>query len=275
MGIKLSTEQSPTVFSALRTFGHCLEGLEAPVVVGWTQAGELALTDLAAAHHLLVAGATGSGKSTFLHAALIGLISAREPQELKLCLIDPKSVEFAVYASAPHLLAPVISEAEEAESLLEALIAELQRRFGLLLRAGCRDLAGYNRHRAREGLSRLPRLVLVVDEYGDFVLGQRPIERKIVRLVQKGRAAGMHLILATQRPTRDLVTGHIKANIPARVAMRVSSAMESRIILERRGAETLRRHGDLLFLDPQGTLSRLRGVDVTEEELRYVRGFWG
>ena len=216
-----------------------------PLAIGVTSDGQTALVgDLTTLPHLLVAGTTGSGKSTVLHAILTGLLLRVSPDDLKLVLMDPKKVEFGMYASAPHLSGPIITDAPRAALTLQALQREMDRRYTLLEAAGVKDIAGL-----RAAGQALPYMVVVIDELADLILSQpwgKDIELALISLAQKSRAAGIHLIAATQRPDARVLTGLIKANFPARIACRVVSGVNSRVILDQRGAEDLLGQGDML-----------------------------
>jgi DNA segregation ATPase FtsK/SpoIIIE, S-DNA-T family len=236
-----------------------------PIAIGRDTAGSPVYSELAGMPHLLIAGATGAGKSVGLNALLASLLARQSPEEMRLLLVDPKRVEFAAYDAIPHLLAPIVSDAEGTTRALRWLIAEMERRYQLLSGAGVRNLEGYN---DRVCGTRLPRIVVVVDELADLLMCSRDIEPELVRLAQKARAAGIHLVLATQRPSSDVVTGIIKANCPARIAYKVSQREDSRTVLGRAGAELLLGRGDLLMLAPGSTeLRRVHGAYVADEEI--------
>jgi DNA segregation ATPase FtsK/SpoIIIE, S-DNA-T family len=236
-----------------------------PVALGRDVAGQPILADLARLPHLLIAGATGAGKSVAVNALLGAILQARTPDDARIVVVDPKRVEFTWLADVPHLLAPVVTEIEKAVETLGKIETEMAHRYDLLARAGCRNRLAYNA-RANHGADPpLPALIVVVDELADLMmLASDDVERSICRLAQLGRAAGIHLVVATQRPSVDVVTGLIKANLPARVAFAVSSQIDSRTILDTPGAERLLGRGDFLYLAPdamkpvrgQGALAR-------------------
>jgi S-DNA-T family DNA segregation ATPase FtsK/SpoIIIE len=236
-----------------------------PVALGRDVAGQPILADLARLPHLLIAGATGAGKSVAVNALLGAILQARTPDDARIVVVDPKRVEFTWLADVPHLLAPVVTEIEKAVETLGKIETEMAHRYDLLARAGCRNRLAYNA-RANNGADPpLPALVVVVDELADLMmLASDDVERSICRLAQLGRAAGIHLVVATQRPSVDVVTGLIKANLPARLAFAVSSQIDSRTILDTPGAERLLGRGDFLYLAPdamkpvrgQGALAR-------------------
>jgi DNA segregation ATPase FtsK/SpoIIIE, S-DNA-T family len=253
--------------------------------------GQAVVADLARMPHLLVAGTTGSGKSVGINAMILSLLYKAEPADVRIILIDPKMLEMSVYEGIPHLLAPVVTDMKQAANALNWCVAEMERRYRLMSRLGVRNLAGYNKKiadaQAREELipnpfsltpeqpeplGRLPHVVVVIDELADLmmVVGKK-IEELIARLAQKARAAGIHLILATQRPSVDVITGLIKANIPTRIAFQVSSKIDSRTILDQMGAEALLGQGDMLYLAPgTGMPVRVHGAFVSDEEVHRV-----
>ncbi|MGC0153468.1 DNA translocase FtsK [Chromobacterium vaccinii] len=253
--------------------------------------GEPVVTDLAKAPHLLVAGTTGSGKSVGVNAMILSLLYKATPDEVRFIMIDPKMLELSVYNDIPHLLAPVVTDMKLAANALNWCVGEMERRYRLMSALGVRNLAGYNqkvREAAERGqrianpfsltpetpepLDTLPFIVVVVDEFADLMMvAGKKIEELIARLAQKARAAGIHLILATQRPSVDVITGLIKANIPTRIAFQVSSKIDSRTILDQMGAESLLGQGDMLYLPPgTGYPQRVHGAFVTDDEVHAV-----
>ncbi len=259
------------------------------------------IADLAKMPHLLVAGTTGSGKSVALNAMILSILYKANPQQVRMILIDPKMLELAVYEGIPHLLAPVVTDMKEASNALRWCVAEMERRYHLMSALGVRNMAGYNSKVQKaiddgepildplfkndqveglepaqaEELTQLPNIVIVIDELADMmmVVGKK-VEELIARIAQKARAAGIHLILATQRPSVDVITGLIKANIPTRIAFQVSSKVDSRTILDQMGADQLLGHGDMLYL-PGGTSipERVHGAFVSDEEVHKVVAF--
>jgi S-DNA-T family DNA segregation ATPase FtsK/SpoIIIE len=218
-----------------------------PLVLGRDVAGQPVLADLARLPHLLIAGATGSGKSVAVNALLGTILKTRTPADVRVLVVDPKRVEFTWLEGTPHLLAPVVTEAEGAVELLGKAETEMAHRYDLLAAAGCRNRLAYNASHQPA----LPALVIIIDELADLMmLASEEVERSICRIAQLGRAAGIHLVVATQRPSVDVVTGLIKANLPARLAFAVSSMIDSRTILDSPGAERLLGRGDFLFLAP-------------------------
>ena len=253
--------------------------------------GNAMVADLAKMPHCLVAGTTGSGKSVGINAMILSLLYKAEARDVRLILIDPKMLEMSVYEGIPHLLAPVVTDMKQASNALNWCVGEMERRYKLLSKMGVRNLAGYNKKiveaaergerignpfsltpEAPEPLERLPHVVVVIDELADLmmVVGKK-IEELIARLAQKARAAGIHLILATQRPSVDVITGLIKANIPTRLSFQVSSKIDSRTILDQMGAEALLGQGDMLYLPPGGGVPvRVHGAFVSDDEVHRV-----
>lgn len=263
-----------------------------PVGIGRLVNGRPLVRDLAEMPHLLVAGATGAGKSVLINTLLCSLLARRTPDELRLILIDPKRVELRPYRDLPHLLTPVILEPEKAKNVLFHACRELDRRTRVLERHGMRNIAGYNQYcrqaaeaqsgkRGRKGEEPeelpqpLPRLVIVVDELADlFIHARAEVTPSIQRLLSLGRAEGIHLVLATQRPSTDIVSGTLKANLPTRIAFRVASYVDSRTILDRTGAELLLGKGDMLMMRPGADLPRAQGALVDEKEVGRLTRFW-
>ena len=245
-----------------------------PLRLGLNTMGATICEDLAEMPHLLVAGSTGSGKSIALNSMLVSLLLNCSPEKLRLVLIDPKMVEFSHFRGLPHLHGDVITESDEAIDSLNGLTDIMDHRYRLLNESGFRNIAEYNE--AENNGGGMPHVVVVIDELADLLMVEGKIaEEPIVRLAQKARAAGIHLIMATQRPTADVITGLIKTNVPARLAFRVSSNVDSRVILNQKGAESLQGKGDALFLNPAAKgLERLQSPMVSLEEIERVTGFW-
>lgn len=254
------------------------------LALGKDIAGNPAVADLATMPHLLVAGATGAGKSVGINSIILSLIFKARPHEVKLLLIDPKRVEMAVYADLPHLVHPVVTEMQLAKNALEWAVAEMEERYNLIARAGVRNISDYNAKIASfgknvpegmEDLQPIPYLVVIIDELADLMLvAAKEVETSIVRLAQLARAAGIHLILATQRPSVDVVTGLIKANFPCRISFQVTSKHDSRTILDSVGAEHLLGRGDMLFKPGGGKFQRLHGAFVSDDEVNGVVTYW-
>ncbi len=244
--------------------------------VGKNIEGKIVTGDIAKMPHLLIAGTTGSGKSVFTNSIIMSILYNASPDEVKLILVDPKQVEFPVYNGIPHLLIPVVTEARKAAGALGWAVTEMMKRYKLFSDNGVRDLGDYNEFvKGKEGLSPLPKIVIIVDELADLMMAApKEVEESICRIAQLARAAGMHLVIATQSPRVDIVTGLIKANIPSRVALKVSNQVDSRVILDEGGAEKLLGNGDLLY-KPVGVGKpvRIQGSFVATEEIRRVVDF--
>jgi S-DNA-T family DNA segregation ATPase FtsK/SpoIIIE len=240
--------------------------------------GRPVITDLALIPHLLIAGATGSGKSVGLNSLICSLLFRATPDEVKMLMIDPKMLEFSVYDGIPHLLRSVVTNPKEAKVALHRVVEEMGRRYQLLAAHGVRSIAQYNQRleEAPAPAEKLPYLVVVIDELSDLMMvSAREVEDSLMRLAQMARAAGIHLIVATQRPSVDVLTGVIKANFPARLSFQVTSKVDSRTILDTNGAETLLGRGDMLFLAP-GTSKpqRVHGAYVSEAEISRLVEDW-
>ncbi len=257
-----------------------------PIFLGRDTAGRPLVEDLSTMPHILIAGATGSGKSVCINSILLSFLYTRTPDELSLILIDPKQVELSFFEGIPHLITPVVTDMKRAAKILEWAVDRMEERYGLLLAAGVRNIAGYNalpaekiaQARERAGLSeeeapeQLAQVVIVVDELADLMMTSgKDVELAITRLAQKSRAVGIHIILATQRPSTNVITGLIKANMPTRIAFCVSSKIDSRVILDANGADKLLGMGDMLFMHPRSLhLRRAQGTLVTDAEVRHV-----
>jgi len=240
-----------------------------PVALGKTTDGEIAFGDLAAMPHLLVAGGTGSGKSVFVNSLIMSFLYRLSPQELRLILVDPKMLELNAFDGIPHLITNVITNNDIAFNALNWAVQEMERRYKLMAETGSKNIESYNSK--QRGDKKLPFIVIVVDELADLMMsGGEAVEVCITRLAQKARAAGLHLVLATQRPSTDVVTGLIKANMPARLSFKVPSGIDSRTVLDAGGAEQLMGRGDSLMVMPAIPLRRLHGCFVSEEELSKV-----
>lgn len=291
IGLELPNEKRQVVslreVLATKTYQNARSPLS--LALGKDIAGHPVIVDLAKMPHLLVAGTTGSGKSVGLNAMLLSLLYKSSPTKLRMILIDPKMLEMAVYDGIPHLLSPVVTDMKDAASALRWCVVEMERRYRLMASLGVRNLMGYNqkieeakarktplfdplRPEQKVELEELPRIVVLADEFADMmvVVGKK-VETLIARLAQKARAAGIHLIFATQRPSVDVITGLIKANIPTRIAFQVSSKIDSRTILDQQGAEQLLGNGDMLYLPPgSGVPVRVHGAYVTDDEVHRV-----
>jgi S-DNA-T family DNA segregation ATPase FtsK/SpoIIIE len=261
------------------------------LALGKDIAGNPVVADLSRMPHLLVAGTTGSGKSVAINAMILSLVYKSPPSQVRLILVDPKMLELSVYEGIPHLLAPVVTDMKHAANALNWCVAEMERRYKLMSALGVRNMAGFNQKvreaqrvkapipnpltstpEAPDPLHEMSLIVVVIDELADLmmVVGKK-VEELIARLAQKARAAGIHLILATQRPSVDVITGLIKANIPTRIAFQVSAKVDSRTILDQMGAEALLGQGDMLFLPPgTGIPQRVHGAFVADHEVHKV-----
>jgi S-DNA-T family DNA segregation ATPase FtsK/SpoIIIE len=258
-----------------------------PLFLGKDTQGHPLVYDLAEMPHLLIAGRTGTGKSVCLNAVIISLLLTKRPDECRLIMIDPKRVEFSDYTRIPHLMCPVVKEDTKAEAILSWAVDKMEERYELLSRARVRNIAGYNLLDYTEILRRvqpsdddekqripekMPYIVIVIDEIGDLMMTmKKEVEGHIIRLAQKSRAAGIHLILATQKPTVDVITGLIKSNLPARICFQVSSRTDSRVVLDEMGADKLLGKGDMLFLQPgTSTLIRAQGAYASDAEIQNI-----
>jgi S-DNA-T family DNA segregation ATPase FtsK/SpoIIIE len=246
------------------------------VWLGKDIAGKAIGTDLAKQPHVLVAGTTGSGKSGCVNAMLSSILLRATPNEVRLVLVDPKRVELNHYEHLPHLLTPVVTSPRLAANVLGNLIKEMEERYAVMSAAKTRSLPELNRVRARQGERPLPYVLCVIDELADLMMiSPAEVEDSIIRLAQKSRAVGIHLVLATQRPSADVITGMIKANVPARIAFAVASQTDSRVILDQNGAESLLGQGDMLFRPAgESRSARIQGAFITEEEIEKLTDHW-
>ncbi len=246
------------------------------IALGRDVAGRPVVADLARMPHLLIAGATGSGKSVCINAIISCLMATHTPEEVRFILVDPKRVELTVYNGVPHLIGNVITDVDLVVTVLQWAVREMERRYEMFSKVRARDIVRYNKKIAAEGKPLLPYIIIVVDELADLMLSApEEVEKAIVRLAQMARATGIHLVLATQRPSVDVVTGLIKANFPARIAFAVTSQIDSRVILDSPGAEQLLGQGDMLFMPPDSSkLARLQGVYVSDREIQRLVAFW-
>jgi len=294
VGIEIPNEQRSVVRLKELIVSEVYQASKSPLTLalGKDIAGSPVIADVAKMPHLLVAGTTGSGKSVGVNAMLLSILYKASPEQVRLILVDPKMLELSVYEGIPHLLTPVVTDMNEAAHALHWCVAEMDRRYRVMATLGVRHLAGYNRKVAAEEirdptwptdstepapfLKPLPLVVVVIDEFADLMmLVGKKVEQLIARIAQKARAAGIHLILATQRPSVDVITGLIKANIPTRLSFQVSSKVDSRTIMDQGGAEQLLGHGDMLYLPPGTALPvRVHGAFVSDEEVHRVVDDW-
>ena len=291
VGIEVPNEQRAVVrMKELAISGSAkIRKSKLPLLLGKDSEGRPLIHDLAEMPHLLIAGRTGTGKSVCLNSIILSLLLTRRPDECKLIMLDPKQVELAEYGRLPHLMHPVVTDNKKAESILSWAVDKMEERYEILRRARVRNIASYNELPYTEILKRvkpvdddekkrvpprMPYIVIVVDEVGDLMMAmKKEVEGHIIRLAQKSRAAGIHLILTTQRPTVDVITGLIKSNLPARIAFQVADRSNSRVVLDEMGAEKLLGKGDMLFLQPNtSTIVRAQGTYASDEEILRIVG---
>jgi S-DNA-T family DNA segregation ATPase FtsK/SpoIIIE len=302
IGIEIPNQQRETVFLSEVLGSSAYRDAKSPLTLalGTNISGLPVVADLARMPHVLIAGTTGSGKSVAINAMVLSLVYKAGPEDVRLIMVDPKMLELSVYEGIPHLLTPVVTDMKEAANALRWCVGEMERRYRLMAALGVRNIGGYNRKVAdaeaagepiddpilarefagEEGvqvpkLAHLPYIVVIIDELADMmmVVGKK-VEELIARLAQKARASGIHLLLATQRPSVDVLTGLIKANIPTRMSFQVSSRVDSRTVLDQMGAEQLLGHGDMLYLPPGGNIpQRVHGAFVDDHEVHHVAEF--
>ena len=293
IGIEIPNESREIVRLVEGLSSNEFEGMNSPLalVLGKDISGKTVIADLAKMPHVLIAGTTGSGKSVCINALILSLLYKATAKEVRIIMVDPKMLELSVYEGIPHLMCPVVTDMSEAANALRWSIVEMERRYKLMSELGVRNLAGYNKKikQAEEAgepildpmvkdgvvpdpLQELPCLVVIIDELADLMMSVgKKVEELITRLAQKGRASGVHLVLATQRPSVDVITGLLKANIPTRVAFQVSSKVDSRTVIDQMGAEMLLGHGDMLYLPPGTSLpTRVHGSFVSDKEVHEV-----
>ncbi len=255
-----------------------------PVLLGKTVSGDNVMSDLAKMPHCIIAGATGSGKSVCINTLILSILMNARPDEIKLLLVDPKKVELAPYSDLPHLIAPVITEPHGAYAALNWLVKEMQTRYDILKQLGMRNVSGFNVRKIDKEFEaslsipvpdKMPAIVAIIDEFADLMMASSSdLETPIARIAQMARAVGIHLVLATQRPSREVITGLIKANFPTRIAFKVASRINSQIILDDTGAEALLGNGDMLFLPPGSSLLiRAQGAYVSDDEIGRILSF--
>lgn len=288
VGIEIPNRVRETVSLKHLITPNITSSIKLPLYLGKDISGQPVTADFTEMPHLLVAGATGSGKSVALNAMVLSLLFSTRPGDLKMMMVDPKMLELTTYNDIPHLIKPVITQPREAAKGLQEVVMEMQRRYRILAEAGVRNIEGYRRLKPAQKKRPpkpdgtdgslpeiMPYLVVIIDELADLMMtSQREVEDSIGRLAQMGRASGIHLLLATQRPSVDVLTGVIKANFPARISFQVSSKTDSRTILDANGAEQLLGKGDMLFLVPgTGRITRIHGPYVSEEEIKKVVSF--
>lgn len=267
LGFEVPQDEFKTVdfHEIMNNAGHVKGDL--PICLGSDILGRPVFADLAKMPHLLVGGTTGSGKSVGLNTFILSLMAAKKPNELKFIMVDPKRIEFSVYNNQKYMGYPVITESTEAVRAIAALVDEMERRYGLLEKSFTKNIKDYN-EQTEDRI--LPYIVCVIDEFADLMASDKNVEKDIQRLAQKARACGIHLILATQRPSVDVVTGVLKANFPTRLAYKVASQADSRTIIDGGGAEKLIGRGDALFLAGDGKLQRIHGAYLPDSEIKKI-----
>ena len=282
VGIELPNKKNTmvTVREVLEHMPNNMKESKLAVTLGRDIMGSPKYCEINKTPHLLVAGSTGSGKSVCINSIIISILMRTKPDEVKLVLVDPKKVELSMYNGVPHLLAPVVTDAKKANIALKKMVSEMEKRYDMFEESGTKNIAGYNAYIDKknanlsdgEKLKHMPYIVIIIDELADLMLvAAKEVQDSIMRITQMARAAGMHLIVATQRPSTDVITGVVKANIPSRIAFAVSSGIDSRTILDQIGAEKLLGKGDMLFL-PQGenTPQRIQGTFISDDEIKNV-----
>ena len=277
VGIEIPNEKIDTIFLRELIDSKLFQESSSPltIVLGKDIVGKPFITDLKKLPHLLIAGTTGSGKSVGINAMILSLLYKNSPDQLRLLMIDPKMLEFSVYNDIPHLLTPVITKAKQAIVALNNMVHEMERRYSLMSENRTKNIESYNDKVKKEGGEYLPYIVVIIDELADLMMTSgKDVEISIARLAQMARASGIHLVVATQRPSVDVVTGLIKANLPSRISYRVGQKVDSKIILDQQGAESLLGKGDMLFTPPGSTgLVRLHAPWSTEDEIEKIVDF--
>jgi len=274
VGIEIPNKEFETIYLREIIESNLFKKAASPLTMalGKDIVGKPFITDLKKLPHLLIAGTTGSGKSVGINAMVVSLLYRNSPDRLKLMMIDPKMLEFSIYNDIPHLLTPVITSSKQAVVALSNMVAEMERRYQLMSQMKTKNIEGYNKKAKKEGQPELPYIVVIIDELADLMMTSgKDVEYSIARLAQMARASGIHLIVATQRPSVDVVTGLIKANLPARISFRVGQKIDSKVILDSVGAESLLGRGDMLFTPPGVTgLIRLHAPWVSESEIEQI-----
>ncbi|MDY0121525.1 MAG: DNA translocase FtsK [Sulfurimonas sp.] len=277
VGIEIPNDTVDTIFLRELIESKLFQESKSPltIVLGKDIVGKPFITDLKKLPHLLIAGTTGSGKSVGINAMILSLLYKNSPDQLRLLMIDPKMLEFSIYNDIPHLLTPVITKAKQAIVALNNMVNEMERRYELMSQTRTKNIENYNEKVKREGGEHFPYIVVIIDELADLMMTSgKDVEHSIARLAQMARASGIHLVVATQRPSVDVVTGLIKANLPSRISYRVGQRVDSKIILDQQGAESLLGRGDMLFTPPGATgLVRLHAPWSTEEEIEKIVNF--
>ncbi|ANH46603.1 DNA translocase FtsK [Helicobacter pylori] len=277
VGIEIPNSQSQTIYLREILESELFQKSSSPLTLalGKDIVGNPFITDLKKLPHLLIAGTTGSGKSVGVNAMILSLLYKNHPEQLKLVMIDPKMVEFSIYADIPHLLTPIITDPKKAIGALQSVAKEMERRYSLMSEYKVKTIDSYNEQAPNNGVEAFPYLIVVIDELADLMMtGGKEAEFPIARIAQMGRASGLHLIVATQRPSVDVVTGLIKTNLPSRVSFRVGTKIDSKVILDTDGAQSLLGRGDMLFTPPgANALVRLHAPFATEDEIKKIVDF--
>jgi S-DNA-T family DNA segregation ATPase FtsK/SpoIIIE len=248
--------------------------IKIPITLGKSIAGFPIVGDLVSMPHLLIAGTTGSGKSVCINTLILSILYRHKPDDCKLIMIDPKMLELSIYQGIPHLLTPVITEPKKATTALKWTVKEMEKRYREMTEIGVRNISGFNEKASSENKKKMPYIVVIVDEMADLMMiAGKEIENYIQRLAQMARAAGIHIVMATQRPSVDVITGTIKANFPTRISFQVTSKIDSRTILGEQGAELLLGNGDMLFMSSASRIVRIHGPYVSEKEIERVSTF--
>ena len=277
VGIEIPNKTVETIYLRELIESKLFQESKSPLtlVLGKDIVGKPFITDLKKLPHLLIAGTTGSGKSVGINSMILSLLYKNSPDQLRLLMIDPKMLEFSIYNDIPHLLTPVITKAKQAVVALNNMVCEMERRYEMMSDTRTKNIENYNEKIKKEGGKELPYIVIIIDELADLMMTSgKDVEHSIARLAQMARAAGIHLVVATQRPSVDVVTGLIKANLPSRISYRVGQKIDSKIILDQQGAESLLGRGDMLFTPPGATgLVRLHAPWSTEEEIDNIVEF--
>jgi S-DNA-T family DNA segregation ATPase FtsK/SpoIIIE len=248
--------------------------IKIPITLGKSISGFPIVGDLVSMPHLLIAGTTGSGKSVCINTLILSILYRHKPDDCKLIMIDPKMLELSIYQGIPHLLTPVITEPKKATTALKWVVKEMEKRYREMTEIGVRNISGFNDKASSESRKKMPYIVVIVDEMADLMMiAGKEIENYIQRLAQMARAAGIHIVMATQRPSVDVITGTIKANFPTRISFQVTSKIDSRTILGEQGAELLLGNGDMLFMSSASRIIRIHGPYVSEKEIERVSTF--
>ncbi len=277
VGIEIPNKESQTIYLREILDSSIFKKSSSPLTIalGKDIVGNPFVTDLKALPHLLIAGTTGSGKSVGVNSMLVSLLYKNSPDDLKLLMIDPKMLEFSIYNDIPHLLTPVITEPKRAITALSNMVLEMEKRYKLMSKTKTKNIENYNQKAIKEGRDTFPYIVVIIDELADLMMTSgKDVEFYIARLAQMARASGIHIIVATQRPSVDVVTGLIKANLPSRISFKVGQKIDSKIILDTQGAESLLGRGDMLFTPPgSSAIIRLHAPFITEEEIEEIVEF--